>query len=113
MVEGAVWFVIKGVILTEVFTNAAREWGIFDSPRQWLKARSRFLQKLLDCFECSSVWAAGFVFLYLSFLEVGIFTYALIFHRVACFIKVIYMNLDWMRAHREEDFMRKVSGKEN
>ena len=104
------WFVLKGVILTEVFTNAAREWGIFNKPRKWLQARSAFARDLLACGECVTVHCGFWVYLYLSYCEIGLFTWTLIFHRVACFIKVLYLLLDWKRANFEEDFMKKISG---
>ncbi len=102
------WFVLKGVILTEVLADAVREWGIFDKPRNWIKARSAFAHSLLACPVCVTVHTGFWVFLYLRYLEVDPFTWTLIFHRVACFIKVLYLNLDWARANREEDFMQKV-----
>ena len=106
-------FLFKGIILTEILTNAAREWEIFNKPRAWIKGRSDFARRLLGCFECSAVHSGVFVFLYLSYFEIGIVTYTLIFHRLACFIKIFYLILDWSRANKEEDFMRKISGKEN
>ena len=103
-------FILKGIILTEVLTNAAREWGIFDRQRKWIKSKSDFLRTLLDCFECSAVYAGLFVVLYLSYFEVVVITYALIFHRIACFIKIFYLNLDWIRANKEQDFQNKLKG---
>ncbi len=110
MDEG-IFFILKGIILTEVLTNAAREWGIFDGPRAWIKGRLDFGRRLLGCFECTSVWCGFFVVLYLSYLEIWPLSFALIFHRLACFLKVGFQNLDWRRANQEEDFMRKVSGR--
>jgi len=103
-------FFIKGIILTEVVTNAAREWKIFDRPRNWVK-RSWFFKELLDCFTCTSVWGGGFVVLYLSYFEVSLVTYALIFHRGACFINIAWLNADWTRANKEQDFQNKIKGK--
>ena len=103
-------FFIKGIILTEVITNVVREWKIFDRPRNWVK-RSWFFKELLDCFTCTSVWGGGFVVLYLSYFEVSLVTYALIFHRGACFINIAWLNADWTRANKEQDFQNKIKGK--
>jgi len=100
MVEGIV-FVFKGLILTEVLTRAARTWGIFDPLRSWLKFQSSFLRRLLDCFECTSVWAAALVVSYLMWFEVPLLTWLLIFHRLACFVQVVYDYLDALRAKKE------------
>ena len=110
MDAGIIWFIIKGVILTEVLTNAAREWKIFDRPRNWLKGRSNFFKELLDCFDCSSVWLGAFVVAYLLWFEVAFFTYILIFHRGACFLNSAWLNADWARANREQDFQNKIKG---
>lgn len=109
MIDGIV-FVLKGIILTEVLTNVAREWKIFDRPRNWLKGRSWFFKELLDCFTCSSVWSAVFVVSYLYWFEIPLVTYALIFHRGACFINIAWLNADWARANREQDFQDKLKG---
>lgn len=108
MIEGIV-FVIKGIILTEVLTNAAREWKIFDVPRKWIK-KAMFFKELLDCFECSSVWIGGFVVSYLYWFEIPLVTYALIFHRAACFINIAWLNFDFSRANKEQDFQNKIKG---
>jgi len=105
-----IFFFIKGIILTEVITNVVREWKIFDRPRNWVK-RSWFFKELLDCFTCTSVWGGGFVVLYLSYFEVSLVTYALIFHRGACFINIAWLNADWTRANKEQDFQNKIKGK--
>jgi len=103
-------FLIKGIILTEVLTNAAREWKIFDRPRNWVKRRSNFFKELLDCFTCQSVWIAFFVVGYLSWFEIPLVTYALIFHRGACFLNSAWENADWARANKEQDFQDKIKG---
>ena len=108
MFEGTIWFIIKGIILTEVLTNAAREWKIFDVSRKWIK-KVNFFKELLDCFACVSVWVGVLVVSYLSWFEIPLVTYALIFHRAACFINIAWLNLDWARANKEQDFIQKVS----
>jgi len=100
MLSGAI-FLLKGLILTEVLTNALRSWGIFDPYRNKLKSKSLFLQRLLDCFECTSVWAGFFVVSYLLFFEWEPFTFALIFHRLACFLHLGYEFLDASRSVKE------------
>ena len=110
MVEGTIWFVIKGIILTEVLTNAAREWGIFDEPREWIKSKSNYIRRLLDCYECSALWTAFFVIFYLLYFEWFVLTYALIFQWAARFVQIIYLNLDWERANKEQDFQDKLKG---
>ncbi len=106
-------FLFKGIILTEVLTNAVRKWGIFNRQREWVKSKSNFFRSLLDCFECTSIWCAFFVVLYLSYFEIIFITYALIFHRTACFINIVWLNFDWSRANKEQDFQNKLKGKEN
>ena len=102
MVEGII-FGLKGLILTEVLTNATRTWGIFESPRSFLKARSSFLRGLLDCFDCTSIWVAFFTVSYLLYFEWPLFTYALIFHWFARFTSTIYNYLDASRAVKEKE----------
>jgi len=109
MIEGIV-FVLKGIILTEVVTNAAREWKIFDRPRNWVKGRSWFFKELLDCFTCQSVHSGFFVAAYLLWFEIPLVTFALIFHRAACFINIAWQNFDWTRANKEQDFQNKLKG---
>lgn len=99
MVSGII-FIIKAILLTEVLTNVARNWGIFDSWRNRLKSID-FFRRLLDCFECTSVYAAFFVTFYLLYFEVTIVTYALCFHRLACFLHVGWEWADATRAKRE------------
>jgi hypothetical protein len=99
MVEGII-LLLKGIILTEGLTAAARSWGIFDTPRRRVK-KSPFFRRLLDCCECTSVWAAAFVALYLIYFEVYILTYILIFARLALYIHTIYDWLDACRAVKE------------
>ena|SRR3990170_4542326 len=106
MVEG-IGFILKGVILTEVLTNAARSWEIFKHQREWVK-KNGFFSRLLDCFECTSVWAGVFIFCYLTYFEFPVFTWAIIFHRAACFINQAWLHLDWSRANKEQDFMNKM-----
>jgi hypothetical protein len=97
--EGIV-FILKGIILTEVLTNALRSWGIFDLIRNKVKQIS-FFHRLLDCFECTSVWVGFFVVCYLLLFEVTIITYALILHRLACFLHCVLEWMDATRAKRE------------
>ena len=99
MVEGLI-FIFKGLIITGVLTNAARTWSIFDAPRTTLK-RNSFIRNLLDCFECTSVWAAFFTFFYLTSFEWAPFTYALIFHRLACILHEGYCLLEAVRSKKE------------
>ena len=102
MVEGII-FVLKGLILTDVLTSAARTWGIFESPRSFLKVRSSFLRGLLDCFDCTSVWAAFFAVSYLLYFEWPLFTYALMFHWFTRFSHTIYDLVDASRAIKEKE----------
>lgn len=101
MVEGT-FFILKGLILTEVFSNAARTWGIFDRPRTSLKSRFSFLARLLDCFDCTSIWAAFFSVAYLLYFEYPLFTYALLFHWFARISHNLYDLLDAHRAVKEK-----------
>jgi len=101
MGEGIIWFLFKGIILTEVLTNALRSWEIFTPQRKWLKTQSDFLRRLLDCFECTSVWVGVVVIIYLTYFEVPLVTYALVFHRGACFIRNLYDLIDSYRAVKQ------------
>ena len=96
-----VFILIKGIILTDVLARALKEWGIFDGPRNWVKAKSSFARKLLSCYECVSVWSSIFVILYLLYFEVPPITYALCFHRLACFLHVGWEISDAIRAKKE------------
>jgi len=109
MLEGIV-FILKGIILTDVFARALKDWGIFETPRNWIKKRSVFLNKLLACDECVRLWTAFFVIFYLLYFEWFILTYALIFQWAARFVQIIYLNLDWERANKEQDFQDKLKG---
>jgi hypothetical protein len=100
MVEG-IGFFLKAAILTEVLTNAVRSWGIFDRLRAWVKCRSNFLRRLLDCFECTSIWVGTFVACYLMFFEITILSYLLIFSGLARYIHTAYDLLDAKRAVEE------------
>lgn len=104
-------FILKGLILTEVLTNAIRTWGIFDNQRDWVKAQSNFLRRLLDCFECTAVWAGFLVIIYLRYFDFYFVTWALIFHRLACFLNIAWLNFDAARANKEQDLARKLGGK--
>jgi hypothetical protein len=104
-------FLLKGIILTTVLTRAVREWGIFDKPREWIKSKSNYIRRLLDCYECSAFWVAFFVIFYLFYFEWYIFTYALIFQWVACWAQIFYEVVDAERANREQDFQNKIKGK--
>ena len=99
MVEGII-LLLKGIILTEGLTAAARSWGIFDGPRSRVK-KSPFFRRLLDCCECTSVWAAGFVVPYLLYFEVPVLSYILIFARLALYLHTIYELIDASRAVKE------------
>jgi hypothetical protein len=99
VVEGIV-FAVKGIILTECLTRAARSWGIFDSLRS-IVVRINFIRKLLDCFECTSVWVGAFVVLYIQFCEIPFLTYLLVFSSIARWLNVFYEYLDACRAARE------------
>ena len=99
MVAGFI-FLAKAIILTEVLTNAARSWGIFDPWRSRLKSVGYF-NRLLSCFECTSVWAGAFVTLYLLYFELLPVTYTLCFHRLACFLHLGWETFDAIRAKKE------------
>jgi len=102
MVEGIIFWA-KAVILTEVFCNAARSWGIFDNIRSTITTKVDFFRRLLECFECTSVWAATFTIFYLTFFEVELFTYILIAHRLACFLHLGFEYGDAARAVKEKE----------
>jgi hypothetical protein len=94
-------FILKGIILTECLTRAARSWGIFDKLRQAVTMRCDFLRRLLACFECTSVWIGAGVVTYLSWFEWKPFTYLLIFCSLARWLNVVYEYLDASRAVKE------------
>ena len=103
-VLGITWlivFAVKGLILTECLTRAARSWGIFNGIREALKAKSGFLRRLLDCFECTSVWVGFFVFFYLFLFDFPPITFGLIFATLARYLHVFYEWLDAARAVKE------------
>jgi hypothetical protein len=92
--------ILTGVILTEVLTRAVRTWGIFDSIRRRVK-KLDFFRRLLDCFECTSVWIGAGVVAYLLYFEFKPFTYLLIFCSLARWLNVVYEYLDASRAVKE------------
>src|SRR4030042_3197453 len=93
-------FILTGIILTEILTRSIRTWSIFDKPRSRVKGIA-FFRRLLDCFECSSVWVGVFVVLYLLYFEFKPFTYLLIFCSLARWLNVVYEYLDACRAVKE------------
>jgi len=105
------WIIIKGIMLTDVLARALKDWGIFDSQRNWVKRRSEFFNKLLACNECIRIWTAFFVIFYLLYFEWFLFTYALIFQWTACWAKIFYEIADAERANKEQDFQNKIKGK--
>ncbi len=102
MLEGIIWLV-KGIILTCVLTNAMHRWGIFNPLRAFLKTRSTIFCRLLSCYECCSVWAAFLVFSYLFFLDTSLITYPLIFQWVATNLRILLDLLDAKRAVKEKE----------
>ena len=100
MVDGII-FILKGIILTEILTRAARSWGIFQKPRDFLKRKSGFFRKLLDCFECTSVWVGAFVVTYLVYFELNFITWALLFAALARYLHTFYEWLDAARSVKE------------
>ncbi len=104
-IEGIIWLtffaLFKGVILTDALTAMARTWGIFNPIRNQVKCIS-FFRRLLDCYECTSVWAAGFVILYFNYFEIQWLTWLLILHRLAFYVSKIYELLDASRAVKEK-----------
>ena len=93
-------FICKGVLLTEVLTRAIRTWGIFEDLRQ-LFTMIDFFKRLLACFECTSIWVASFVTLYLLYFEWPILSYLLIFSALARYLHTGYELLDAARAVKE------------
>lgn len=97
MVETII-FLGKGVILTEALTHAVRSWGIFDTLRSRITDRSEFARRLLACFECTSVWIAAAVFLYLYFLDFKVLTFIIVFQRLAVIFNIGVNLVDALRA---------------
>lgn len=89
-------FICKGIILTEVLTRAARNWMLFDGIRSHVK-KVNFFRRLLDCFECTSVWAGAFVVLYLVYFEQYLITWTLLFAALARYLHTFY---EWLEAAR-------------
>ena len=97
MVDAALFWV-KGILLTEALAHAIRSWGIFDGARARLAARCDFLRRLLDCYECTAVWTAAGVFLYLYFLDFPPFDFILIIARLATIGHIAIDLVDALRA---------------
>lgn len=89
---------VKGIILTEALTHAARSWGIFDAVRSRITASSEFARRLLSCFECTSVWISAAVFAYLYFLDFWPITAIIIFQRLATIANIVINLVDAHRA---------------
>ena len=99
VVEGIV-FAVKGIILTECLTRAARTWELFDGIRSHAK-KLDFFRRLLDCFECTSVWVGAFVVAYLVYFELEFITWALLFATLARYLHTFYEYLDACRSVKE------------
>jgi len=91
-------FCLKGVLLTEALTHAVRSWGIFNNLRSRITVRSEFVNRLLSCFECTSVWIAALVFIYLYFLDFRFFTFIIVFQRLAVIFNIGINLVDALRA---------------
>lgn len=91
-------FILKGILLTEALTHAARSWGIFDGIRLRLTDRFDFFRRLLACFECSAVWFSGAVFIYLVFLDTWPITFIIIISRLATLAHMLIDLVDALRA---------------
>lgn len=91
-------FLIKLTLLTEAIAHALKNWGILDDIRLSLTARSVFLARLLSCFECVSVWAAAFSFLYIYFLDLWPITFIILSSRAAAVLHIVIDLLDAWRA---------------
>lgn len=96
-------FWVKGILLTEALTHAVRSWRIFDEPRAWLVGRSNFLSRLLPCFECTSVWVATAVVIYLYFVDFWPFVLIIISQRLASILNIGVTLLDAKRAKALND----------
>lgn len=90
--------IIKGIILVEALTHAVRSWGILDPIRSFITSRSHFIERLLQCFECTSVWIAAATVIYITYFEFYFFTYLIIFQRLACYVNIIINLIDARRA---------------
>ena len=91
-------FIVKGILLTEALTHAVRSWGIFDRIRYRITRRSEFLRELLACFECTSVWIAAAIFVYLYFLDFWPITAIIITARLATIAHIVIDGVDAWRA---------------
>ncbi len=96
MVEG----IIFGIIITDVLVRAIRSWGIFDPIRDRLK-QNDFFRRLLSCYECTSVWVACFVAIYIFYINLPILTYFLVIIGLAKWFNTLYEWLDASRAKKE------------
>lgn len=91
-------FFIKGILLTEALTHAVRSWGILSPLRDSLMRRSEFISRLISCFECTSIWIATAVFLFLYFLDLWPFTFIIIAARLATIFNIGVNLVDALRA---------------
>lgn len=97
MVDQAIFW-LKGGLLTEALTHAARSWGIFDGVRSSIALRSVFFSRLIACFECTSIWIAAGVFTYLYLLDFRPITFIIITARLATFAHIVIDLVDASRA---------------
>jgi len=97
MLEGII-YLAKGVILTEALTHAVRSWGILNTVRDRITRQYAFPRQLLACFECTSVWIATGVMLYLYFVDFRPLTVIIIFQRLAVYVNTTYNYVDALRA---------------
>lgn len=91
----------KSIILIEALTHAVRSWEILSPIRDRLTAKSKFIARLLTCYECTAVWTAIATFFYLTHAEIKIITYIIVFHRLSCYLHVAWEILDTTRALKQ------------
>lgn len=73
---------IMCIIAAEAMTQLACKAEIFDRLREWLKGMSKFMNDLLACPYCVSVWVAGFtVVMYITYEWTWWFILLLVIHR--------------------------------
>jgi hypothetical protein len=79
------------VIAAEALTQLTCKAEIFDGLRNWLRASSVFLNRLLECPYCVSVWVAFFTtFLYYYWAYSYLFVIMLVIHRMSNFLHDLF-----------------------
>lgn len=91
------FFYLKLFLFTEALTHALRSWVILAPLRDHIRSHFVFMDRLLECFECSAVWGCAISLVYICFVDFWPVTAIIILSRWA---NVLHIVIDWIDALR-------------